>query len=156
MVTQLITAQLDYNCHTALKAMTAEDYAEIRDRLVEVDLPEDQDKIESWMTYKFIGTIDDVTILAEKGIRCSITRVRGLMAEALPQIGVPKPQGVQVVNVTIPSAGLFAVKKLEVLENECTDRVQTYLDRGWRIVAVCPPNDTRRPTYVMGHMEEEV
>lgn len=43
------------------------------------------------------------------------------------------------------------VVRLRLLENACTDEVQGRLAEGWRIIAVCPQPDQRRPDYVLGH-----
>jgi hypothetical protein len=61
-----------------------------------------------------------------------------------------------VVNVAIPNAGLFSVQSVSVLADSCTDVLQGLLDDGWRIIAVCPPNDTRRPTYILGHADKGI
>ena len=134
------------------KAKSPEEYAELRKRHKYLELPEKQDDLPDWWTGKFVGTFADVEALANDGIECTIKRVRGVYAETLPnQLGT---QTVTTNNVVIPSVGLFAVTHLKVLENECTNYVQSWLDRGWRIVAVCPPNDTRRPTFILGHIGE--
>lgn len=151
---QLITIELDYESIEKAKNLDLEVFNSIRERLPEMGLQETQDQILSYHTYKFVGTILDVKFLSDLGLKVKISRVRGLFDELLPKLGAPQPQGLQVVNITIPSAGLFAVKKLQVLENECTEYVDGWLAKGWRIVAVCPPNDTRRPTYILGSMEE--
>ena len=138
-----------------LKELTPDQYAELRARYPEMDLPEDVSKAYTWSYYKTLGTLDDVQWLSDLGLKTSVSRVRGMFSERLPELGVPETTGVQIVNVTIPNAGLFSVQHVRVLKDECTDRLQSYLDKGWRIVAVCPPNDTRRPTYVIGHMDKE-
>lgn len=59
------------------------------------------------------------------------------------------------VNVHVPGLGLWLVNDVTVLEGGCTDDLQTKLDEGWRILAVCPQPDQRRPDYVLGrHVEE--
>lgn len=54
------------------------------------------------------------------------------------------------VQIQIPHVGLLAMDEVQVCEDLCTERLQTELDRGWRIIAVCPPNAARRPDYIMG------
>lgn len=154
MVDQLVSMELDYTNAEKIKALSVPEYEAIKDRFPEFDLPDLQENVQSYITWRVIGTIHDVQFLTDHGLNCRISRVRGLMDETLPKLGVPQPQGPQVVNITIPNIGLFAVKKLMVLENECTEYVDKWLSKGWRIVAVCPPNDCRRPTYILGSMEE--
>lgn len=55
-----------------------------------------------------------------------------------------------VVQIAIPDIGLMLVEEVEVVDDACTDRIQSKLDEGWRILAVCPPNAQRRPDYVLG------
>jgi len=152
---QIVSVEIDHNGAKLIKEMSPETYAELRERMVGIlELPEASESLYDWSTYKFVGIMEDVEYLAGLGVKCQISRVRGTFVEKLPKLGVPEPIGQQVVNITIPNVGLLAIKKLLVLPDECTDAVQRYLDEGWRIVAVCPPNDTRRPTYILGHQEE--
>lgn len=52
--------------------------------------------------------------------------------------------------VHVPGFGLLMVDEIGVWENACTDTLQRALDDGWRIVAVCPQPNQRRPDYVLG------
>jgi len=134
-----------------LREMGADEYQAMATKHPYLDLPIDQNELRDWWSGKFVGTFDDVAALAADGIECNIKRVRGILTERL----IPDAVGAQNVinNVAIPNVGMFAVTRLRVLEDQCTDYVQRWLDDGWRIVAVCPPNDTRRPTYILGHMD---
>lgn len=49
-----------------------------------------------------------------------------------------------------PGAGLFAVTETLLMENACTDALQSRLSDGWRIIAVQPQPDQRRPDYILG------
>ncbi len=154
---QLIKMNLEWESSQKVQKMEPEAYQALRIRIPEMELPEDQSKCVGYWSSPFIGTVDELQYLSELGLKVEVSRVRGLLAETLPGLGAPPapPGATQVVNVTIPGIGLFSVQRLEVLENSCTDVVQGRLNEGWRIVAVCPPNDTRRPTYVMGHADKE-
>lgn len=55
------------------------------------------------------------------------------------------------VRVVVPGLGLLSIERVMVLTDQCTESVQTYLTQGWRILAICPQPDQRRPDYVMGH-----
>lgn len=57
---------------------------------------------------------------------------------------VREPGGVALTNIA----------SVAYLEDCCTDILQGCLDNGWRILAVCPPNDARRPTYIIGHTDK--
>lgn len=56
----------------------------------------------------------------------------------------------RAVHIAIPDLGLLRMRKVTVLEDACTDELQAWLDKGWRILAVCPPNAARRPDYILG------
>jgi hypothetical protein len=59
------------------------------------------------------------------------------------------------VGVHISDLGLLGVRHVEVLVDCCTDELQRYLKNGWRILAICPQADQRRPDYIMGRNDEE-
>lgn len=53
-------------------------------------------------------------------------------------------------NVHVPNLGLLAINKLAYATDYCTEELQQLLDRGYRILAVCPQPDQRRPDYILG------
>lgn len=59
----------------------------------------------------------------------------------------------QAVHIAIPDLSLLKMRQVTVLEDYCTDALQGWLDDGWRILAVCPPNAARRPDYILGHAD---
>jgi hypothetical protein len=61
----------------------------------------------------------------------------------------------QKVGVHISDLGLLAVREVTWLEDSCTQALQDYLDEGWRILAVCPQPDSRRPDYILGRNNKE-
>jgi hypothetical protein len=61
----------------------------------------------------------------------------------------------QKVGVHISDLGLLSVREVTWLENECTEELQRYLNKGWRIIAVCPQPDSRRPDYILGRNSKE-
>lgn len=46
--------------------------------------------------------------------------------------------------------GLIEFTKLEVLYDACTEDVNEYLERGWRIISCIPQIAQRRPDYILG------
>lgn len=54
------------------------------------------------------------------------------------------------MQVSVAGLGLLAVREAKVLEDLCTDELNEQLQEGWRILAVCPQPDQRRPDYVLG------
>lgn len=57
------------------------------------------------------------------------------------------------VNVHVPGMGLLAINTVKVVEDYCTDALQGWLLEGWRILAVAPQPDQRRPDYILGRYE---
>ncbi len=49
-----------------------------------------------------------------------------------------------------PSVSLMNVTETLLLENSCTDALQEHLSMGWRILAIQPQPDQRRPDYILG------
>jgi hypothetical protein len=94
--------------------------------------------------------MDDLEIQAwnDAGIEISVRRVKGLASNA-------RELQQTIFQVSVANVGLLQIQCVEVLEDCCTYELQRFLDKGWRIIAVCPPNDTRRPSYVIGHMDKE-
>lgn len=60
----------------------------------------------------------------------------------------------QKVNVAVPGLGLMMINTVRVVENSCTENLQGYLEQGWRILAICPQPDQRRPDYVLGLVKQ--
>lgn len=89
----------------------------------------DEDEVDAW------NSID---------VKVEIHRMKGLASNArqLPET---------IYQISVANVGLMQIELVDYLEDCCTDQLQNYLDRGWRILAVCPPNDARRPTYIIGH-----
>lgn len=54
------------------------------------------------------------------------------------------------VQIAIPDFALLSITEVTHLDDCCTDYLQSYLNDGWRILAVCPPNAQRRPDYILG------
>lgn len=68
------------------------------------------------------------------------------------------PQGEQSgynerVHVHMPGQALSMYNRVMLLEDTCSDYLQTTLDEGWRIIAACPQPDQRRPDYILGRFE---
>lgn len=143
-------------------AMTAEAWAAVLaavDPLTESALPSlGKMKSGEYWSFAAVVTLPEAKILCDALGTMEVSRIRGLYSEHTPQ---------QILNdaslyeraktdITISVAGGVAlpnVATVTYLEDCCTDVLQKHLDDGWRILAVCPPNDARRPTYIVGHAE---
>lgn len=56
----------------------------------------------------------------------------------------------KAVQVVIPDMALLLIDEVTWRDDCCTEEIQQLLDDGWRILAVCPPNASRRPDYILG------
>lgn len=53
-------------------------------------------------------------------------------------------------DVHVPGFGLLSISEVTYVEDGCSDDIDQRLEEGWRIIAVCPQPDQRRPDYVLG------
>lgn len=60
------------------------------------------------------------------------------------------------VEVHMPGQALSIYNETLLMEDSCTDALQNELANGWRIIAVCPQPDQRRPDYVLGRYNPNV
>ena len=150
-------AEVDYHAKDVIEKLDAEQYAELRSRVPGLKLPEAQDGIKSWYSREGIMDDQEVDYLTRLEIPVTIHRLRGLrygVEDWKPLEG--GPQGAVNYHVSVTGIGLLQIQAVTYVEDACTDAIQDMLDKDWRILAVCPPNDARRPTYILGHAEKGV
>lgn len=111
---------------------------------------ENRDKGYMWPRELLIDLETDGPLLTSLGLTFEVKNFKG----CLPLSTVIPQGGPVTVQVQIPHVGLLAMNEVEVLENYCTEQLQTKLDQGWRILCVCPPNAARRPDYIVGRTKE--
>jgi len=56
----------------------------------------------------------------------------------------------QKCDVHISNLGLLSINQLGFATDKCTEELQGLVNQGWRILAICPQPDQRRPDYVLG------
>jgi hypothetical protein len=154
MAGYIIEIELPYESNKIIKSWSPEDYAEFRKKFKDFDMPETSDQMADYMTYTMFGSEADFWDLVSLSLKPMVRRIRGMPCDALPEVAkVPGSKEAQtlIVNVSVPNAALFAVQSITWVEDACTQHIQSMLNTGWRIVAVIPANDCRRPTYIMGH-----
>lgn len=61
----------------------------------------------------------------------------------------------RAVQIAIPDLGLMLIDEVTHENDCCTDHLQQLLERGWRILAVCPPCAQRRPDYILGRRKQK-
>lgn len=59
--------------------------------------------------------------------------------------------------VAVPvNTWLNNVNEMRLLEDCCTDALQDVINEGYRIIAVCPQPDQRRPDYILGRVNTNI
>lgn len=114
------------------------------------DAPDNREQLKYGVsTRDLIYLEEDGPKFSHLGLGFTIKKFPGQLKLVLP--GVPDmPDSKQVVHVHVPNIGLLQVDEVTNLDDCCTDVLQAHLDKGWRILCVCPPNNQRRPDYIMG------
>lgn len=99
-----------------------------------------------------VCTAAEVALLTDYGIRVDVSRVKGMSYPQDPRaILADASRAKSEVHIHVPGGvSLTSMRRVTWLEDACTQELQNRLDDGWRIIAVCPPNDCRRPTYILG------
>jgi hypothetical protein len=109
---------------------------------------------DSWYGTPIMADEEDCQWLLAHGFDVELKRLKGLTG--LRERYVPEQhRNAGSVHVHVPNIGLLSMNEVMLQEDCCTDELQSCLDDGWRIIAVCPPNSTRRPDYIMGRTKEE-
>ena len=172
--TLLVNGCTDYSFREKIAALDPDAYASLRRGLTatqsEMKLPAEQwvkpAEGEPWASdtpwhHEALMDTAELQVWTDAGIQITIRKVRGLVylqpepASPFPTQAKDLLSGPTIVNVSVPGGfGLWQVQSVSILEDACTDALQDTLDNGWRILAVCPPNDRRRPTYIMGHHDK--
>lgn len=62
----------------------------------------------------------------------------------------------QKCEVHVPNFGLLNVNQLAYATDYCTEELQQLLYQGWRILAICPQPDQRRPDYILGMHKSDI
>jgi hypothetical protein len=165
----LMKAELSYGSldDAVKKSLTRDQWEEARRAAPGIDLPDwetvdpnrewKEGEYGKWWSAEGLITITELEALSRVGLKASVSRVRGLFSEASPGAVLADAQRAGTVNIDISVPGgvaLMSLRSVTWLEDCCTQLLQSYLNLGWRMVAVCPPNDTRRPTYIIGHQEQ--
>ena len=154
-MTFLCSGKLEWGWEKKVLALTDERYAALRAGVPRVELPEVRPDDASGL--KKVDMVysdrvmdgDEVEAWTSAGVEVTMTRLRGLMSNS-------RDLAQTVYQISVSGVGLLQIAAIIVEEDACTDGIQDLLDAGWRILAVCPPNDARRPSYVLGHAERSM
>lgn len=130
------------------QGLTQEQWMLLRQMLSQ-EMPEQRPSDLSYVYIRELLTLDEVEILISMGIDITIQKFPGqinLLQHLAPDVQGPT----QSVHVHVPNVGMLAMDEVQLLADACTDQLQRELSDGWRILCVCPPNNARRPDYILG------
>lgn len=57
-----------------------------------------------------------------------------------------------ITRAAMPEWFIAHIRTVELRMNYCTDALQSDLDDGWHILAICPQPGQRRPDYILGKL----
>lgn len=139
--------------------LTPEQYAELREHMA---LPEEKPQYAPhaaiWMDRDALRACARFEIVIRPAEDSNTNTMLVKLADRVGSLETATAERVaegSAVTIAIPDIGLMTVRRVDVLCDACTDQLQTYLDNGWRLLAVCPPNAQRRPDYVLGHHSKD-
>ena len=158
----LVHVEFSYNFEKDLAKKGREVYEAVKAAIPNVPFPEwkaDKDAPEYFYERSnvFIELETDGPILTEHEISFTVKRFKQnyfidkVFDETRKNRGMPEGSS---IHVHIPNIGLLMIDEVDWLEDACTQELQSRLDEGWRILAVCPPNAQRRPDYILGRRKE--
>jgi hypothetical protein len=135
-----------------LAEMSADEatYAKLREIFVNAPGPENRDKGYYWERDTLLDLAADGPWLIDRGLTFTVKKFKG----TLPLAAVLPDGKHYEVYVQVPHIGLLMINEVQVEEDCCTDNLQRLLDKGWRILCVCPPNAQRRPDYILGRTKD--
>lgn len=141
-----VEVSFDYSALEIVRAMDAESYKALRLKFPYLKLEEVKEVYLS-ISSLFLD-LKEVAELADAGIHATVRKIKGLHYPN--PLGNTEKNSVVITNVSVPNNALFEVSTVHWLEDACTQDLQEHLNDGWRIFALCPSNDSRRPTYILG------
>ncbi|MGU3661066.1 hypothetical protein [Methylobacterium fujisawaense] len=144
---------LSYGASDRIRKMTRPEREQVVRLLPSLDIPLDDEMPEKWalpwdQRDLTIDLSDIGPKLIEMGLSFEVKRFTSCYRVAEP--GRSGPGTTNNIQIAIPNLLLFAVDEVKLLEDACTDLLQSHLDEGWRILAICPPPAQRRPDYIIG------
>lgn len=151
----LCNGTVEYGADKKIPALGDSSYHNLRTAVTSAHrkgLPEDRAQFGVDKHYFYSETImDDMEVAAWEAAAIDVTckNVRGLSR------GHASPAGLatHITQISLANVGLLEVNEVTYEEDCCTDKLQDMLDAKWRILCVCPPKDSRRPTYVLGRSD---
>lgn len=143
--------QITFDYGAKVRDLTDGEYARLQNAMPKIfNAPRDE-----WHGgyEEFLIDDEDASLLSNFDIEFKIKKFKGQMKVAVP--GAPSSDA-QTVHVHVPNVGLLSMTEVTWIEDACTEDLQRKLDDGWRILCVCPPNNQRRPDYILGRAKPDV
>lgn len=155
-----------WGCNTPEKLV--KEQAKFKDldfvRMKDVEFKEGESYYSLVENDKYVLSKDQIIQLSLAGIKFEIKQVVDVavditaqlieLAEKPVKIAMESQGGGNTYNnrceVHLPGNMLAMYNEMQLLEDACTDALQSSLNAGWRIVAACPQPDQRRPDYILG------
>ncbi len=155
----------DVECCRAMTKLSPEDFERLMDMVhpepgtvkpQQVDFELGPDRPRPYLSGFLVSQVEMQWLLG-LGLPLEVKRLRGqLVLEEHARADPGQPPGSTLTQyICNGGVGLLEIKRVHYEENACTDRIQKFLDAGWRLLSVCPPNDARRPTYILGHHDPD-
>lgn len=149
----LAIIELDYTAREIIKNLSMEARESLREVMSQMKLTPEDAKYQHYESEFLADLTTDGPYLLSLGIAFKIKRFKSCYrAEGSGYVGPRTHTQAPTTNiqVAIPNLLLWSVDEIEVREDACTDAIQSMLDEGWRILAICPPPAQRRPDYILG------
>src|SRR5690606_27056991 len=119
----------------------------------------DDGRVKSWTTYE-ADLRSLLKVVPASQIQLADMDAGGLadLVEAIDQlrsrVEAMQPALNERVQVVVRGLSLMEMRHVVVRTDYCTDELQGDLNDGWRILAICPQPDQRRPDYILGRADE--
>ena len=149
--------ELAYESARAIGALPREQWEELRRTVDTLGMPEweeGKDAPQHWWPNDriLIDLAVDGPELTRRDLTFRVRRFPGAQYRASKGTGSGAAAHT-TIQVAISNIGLLAVDEVRVDEDCCTDMLGSLLRDGWRILAVCPQPDRRRPDYILGRSQ---
>jgi hypothetical protein len=156
----LFEASMSWPERDKLQKLAPEVWLDLKSKLPDDRLPTLQsDRYGGTINREWVCDLAEAQVWSDAGFTLEVSKLRGVVYPVTPADAVRDAlrgaQGPTIINVSVSNVGLYDVQTVHYEEDCCTDHLQTLLSHGWRLLAVCPPNDKRRPTYILGHRDAD-
>lgn len=153
----ILRVEIAYSANDIIRKAGRVAYERVRAALAGLhDMSEWKEDDEKGPTYIFLGGVQllltehELALFAQLEIPFEVKNFKHGFWDSKPTPQQAASGNVTNIHIAIPNIGLLMIDEVDYEEDCCTERLQTLLNDGWRILAVCPPNGDRRPTYIIG------